>query len=46
MNKVKERLVVVGGSAGGPSAAAKASRVNPDLEIIMYEQGPFVSYGA
>jgi NADPH-dependent 2,4-dienoyl-CoA reductase/sulfur reductase-like enzyme len=42
----KERLVIVGGSAGGPSAAAKARRVNPDLDIIMFEQLPFVSYGA
>jgi flavin-dependent dehydrogenase len=42
----KDRLVVVGGSAAGPSAAAKAGRVNPDLEVSIYEQGPFVSYGA
>ena len=42
----KERLVVVGGSAGGPSAAAKARRVNPDLEIVMLEQLRYVSYGA
>ena len=42
----KERLVVLGGAAAGPSAAAKAARVNPDLEIHIYEQGPFVSYGA
>ncbi|MBW2056517.1 MAG: hypothetical protein JRH07_09090 [Deltaproteobacteria bacterium] len=42
----KEKLVVVGGSAGGPSAAAKARRVNPDLEIAMFEQLRYVSYGA
>ena len=42
----KERLVVIGGAAAGPSAAAKAARVNPDLEIVIYEQGSFVSYGA
>lgn len=42
----KEKLVIVGGSAGGPSAAAKAKRVDPELEIIMLEQGRFVSYGS
>jgi NADPH-dependent 2,4-dienoyl-CoA reductase/sulfur reductase-like enzyme len=42
----KERLVIIGGSAGGPSAAARAKRVNPDLEITMFEQGQFVSYGS
>ena len=44
--KERERLVIIGGAAAGPSAAAKAARVNPDLEIEVYEQGPFVSYGA
>jgi len=42
----REKLVIVGGSAGGPSAAARAKRVNPDLEILMFEQGRFVSYGS
>jgi len=42
----KEKLVIVGGSAGGPSAAARAKRINPDLEVIMFEQGLFVSYGS
>jgi len=44
--KSKPRLVVVGGSAAGPSAAAKAKRVNPDLEVLIFEKGNFVSYGA
>lgn len=42
----KEKLVIIGGSAGGPSAAARAKRVNPDLEVTMFEQGQFVSYGS
>ena len=42
----KERLVIIGGSAGGPSAAAKAKRVTPDLDVTMFEQGRFVSYGS
>jgi flavin-dependent dehydrogenase len=42
----KPRLIIVGGSAAGPSAAAKAKRVNKDLEVMMFEKGDFVSYGA
>jgi flavin-dependent dehydrogenase len=42
----KEKLVIIGGSAGGPSAAARAKRINPDLEVLMFEQGRFVSYGS
>lgn len=46
MSNNKERLVVVGGVAGGMSAAAKARRVNPQLEITVFERGAHVSYGA
>ncbi|NWG03749.1 MAG: hypothetical protein HXY44_12930 [Syntrophaceae bacterium] len=42
----KQKLIIIGGSAGGPSAAARAKRVNPYLEVTMFEQGPFVSYGS
>jgi flavin-dependent dehydrogenase len=42
----RENLVIIGGSAAGPSAAARAKRVNPNLNITMFEQGPFVSYGS
>ena len=41
--KVK-KLVIVGGVAGGASAAAKARRCSEDVEIIMYEKGPDISY--
>jgi thioredoxin reductase len=42
----KEKLLIIGGSAAGPSAAAKAKRSNPGLEVIMFEQGRFISYGS
>ncbi|MDI7260545.1 MAG: hypothetical protein QME90_11570 [Thermodesulfobacteriota bacterium] len=42
----KGKLVIIGGSAAGPSAAARAKRVNPDLQITIFEQGRFVSYGS
>jgi len=38
------RIVVIGGLAAGPSAASKAVRVNPDVEVILFEQGENVSY--
>lgn len=43
---MRERMVVIGGGAAGMSAAAKARRVNPDLEIVVYEKSGYVSYGA
>src|SRR5260370_185676 len=39
-------LVVVGGVAAGLSAAARARRIDPRLEIIVLEKGPVISYGA
>ncbi len=38
------RIVIVGGVAGGASAAARARRVNADAEIIILEKGPVVSF--
>lgn len=43
---MKQRLVVVGGVAAGMSAASRAKRVNPDLDVIVLEKGEFISYGA
>ena len=39
-------LVVIGGVAAGLSAAARARRIDPHLEIIVLEKGPVISYGA
>jgi NADPH-dependent 2,4-dienoyl-CoA reductase/sulfur reductase-like enzyme len=39
-------LVVIGGVAAGMSAAARARRIDPDLEIVVLEKGPVISYGA
>ncbi len=39
-------LVVIGGVAAGLSAAARARRIDPRLEIIVLEKGPDISYGA
>jgi len=39
-------LVVVGGVAAGLSAAARARRIDPRLEIVVLEKGPVISYSA
>ncbi|SHF86599.1 FAD-dependent oxidoreductase [Vibrio gazogenes] len=38
------KIVIIGGVAGGASAAARARRLSEDAEIIMLERGPFVSF--
>lgn len=43
MNK-QQRIVIVGGVAAGPKAAARARRRNPQAEIIMLERGQLTSY--
>lgn len=39
------RIIIIGGNAAGPAAAAKAKRINPDAEVIIYEAGDFISTG-
>jgi CoA-dependent NAD(P)H sulfur oxidoreductase len=39
-----ERIVIVGGNAAGMSAAARAKRVNRDLDITVVESGAHVAY--
>ncbi len=41
-----KRMIVIGGVAAGTSAASRARRTGPDLEIILFEKGPYISYGA
>lgn len=38
------KIVIIGGVAGGASAAARARRLSEDAEIIMFERGEFVSF--
>ena len=40
------KIVVIGGVAAGPKAAARARRLAPDAEITILERGNFVSYAA
>lgn len=38
------RILVVGGVAGGASAAVRARRLSEEAEIILFERGPHVSF--
>ena len=39
-----KRIVIVGGVAGGASAAARARRVSESARIVLFERGPHVSF--
>jgi len=41
---MRKRIIVVGGVAAGASAAAKARRLNEDVEIVLIEAGPYISF--
>lgn len=40
-----EKIIVIGGDAAGMSAASKAKRENPDLDVIVFEKQEYVSFG-
>ncbi|MCP9468851.1 MAG: FAD-dependent oxidoreductase [Nitrospira sp.] len=40
----RQRLIIVGGVAGGATAAARARRLCEACEIIIFERGPHVSF--
>jgi len=39
------KIIIVGGNAAGPAAAARAKRINPNAEVILFEAGKFISTG-
>lgn len=40
------KVIIIGGTAGGATTAAKLNRVNPQAQITMYEKEEYVSFGA
>lgn len=40
------KLLVIGGVAAGMSAASKLMRMKKDAQVVVYEKGKFLSYGA
>ena len=41
---MSKKILIIGGVAGGASAAARARRLDESAEIIMFERGPHVSF--
>ncbi len=42
----KKRLLIIGGVAAGMSAASRAKRRNPDLDVVVLEKTQYISYGS
>lgn len=40
-----DRFLVIGGDAAGMSAASKAKRDDPELDVVVFERSDWVSYG-
>ena len=38
------RLIIIGGVAGGATAAARARRLDENAEIILFERGEYISF--
>ena len=43
-DNLKKKLLIVGGVAGGATAAAHARRLSEDAEIVVFERGSYVSF--
>jgi len=41
---MSKKVLIVGGVAGGASAAARLRRLDEHAEIIMFEKGPYISF--
>ena len=39
-----EKLVIIGGVAGGATAAARARRLNENAQIVLFERGDYISF--
>lgn len=40
----RKRILIVGGVAGGASAATRARRLSEDAEIVLFERGEHISF--
>lgn len=42
---MRKNIIVIGGNAAGPAAAAKAKRTDPNANVMLFEAGEFISTG-
>jgi NADPH-dependent 2,4-dienoyl-CoA reductase/sulfur reductase-like enzyme len=40
----KQKVLIIGGVAGGATAAARLRRLDENIEIIMFEKGDYISF--
>ena len=40
----EDTIIIIGGLSAGPSAAAKARRINEKAKILLFEKTEYVSY--
>ena len=41
---MREKVLIVGGVAGGASAATRLRRLKEDIDIVMFERGEYISF--
>ncbi|MEK5380396.1 NAD(P)-binding protein [Niallia sp. FSL W8-0635] len=41
---MSQKLIIVGGVAGGATAAARLRRISEDVEIVLIERGEYISF--
>ena len=41
---MKKKIIIIGGVAGGATAAARLRRISEDVEIILVERGEYISF--
>ena len=39
-----QKVLIIGGVAGGATAATRLRRLNEDTEIILFEKGEYISF--
>ena len=43
-SRLTMRILIIGGNAAGMTAASRAKRLDPRLDVTVLEKGPFISY--
>ncbi|MBN1299459.1 MAG: FAD-dependent oxidoreductase [Actinobacteria bacterium] len=46
ISNIYKNIIVIGANSAGLAAANQARRINPDLDIKVFESGNFISYGS